>query len=138
MTLDESKEKVKIQDWVDEKFKDKLTGRNIQQLYLKSDLVDSIYEYSQIRFNEFDGAFLAGLKTGKDMNVSIKWHDLQKDPNDLPKNRRNVWITYINAYYQTETTEASFRHKYWVINGHKTECDVIAWCEIPKYTRWRT
>ena len=55
------------------------------------------------------------------------------DSNDLPKNRHNVWITYINAYHQTETTEASFRHKYWVINGHRTECDVIAWCEIPKY-----
>ena len=51
--MTEMEEKVKIQDWVDEKFKDKLTGRNIQQLYLKSDLVDSIYEYSQVRFNEF-------------------------------------------------------------------------------------
>lgn len=49
MTLDESKEKVKIQDWVNDKYKDKLTGRNIQQLFTRSDLVNSIYEYS----NEF-------------------------------------------------------------------------------------
>lgn len=71
--------------------------------------------------------FLAGLNAGRP-----KWHKVADG--DLPKNRRNVWITYINAYHQTETTEASFRHKYWVINGHITECDVIAWCEIPQYT----
>lgn len=73
-------------------------------------------------------AYLAGLEAGKP-----KWHKVADG--DLPKNRHNVWITYINAYHQTETTEASFRHKYWVINGHRTECDVIAWCEIPKYTK---
>ena len=72
-------------------------------------------------------AWLAGLNEGRP-----KWHKVADG--DLPKNRHNVWITYINAYYQTETTEASFRHKYWVINGHRTECDVVAWCEIPQYT----
>lgn len=77
--------------------------------------------------NNLKEAYLAGLEADRP-----KWHDLRKDPNDLPKNRHNVWITYINAYYQKETTEASFRYKYWVINGHRTECDVIAWCEIPK------
>ena len=77
---------------------------------------------------ELKEAYIAGAKEN-----GIQWHDLRKDPNDLPKNRRNVWITYINAYYQTETTEASFRHKFWVISGHKTECEVLAWCEIPKF-----
>lgn len=71
-------------------------------------------------------AFFAGLKAGKS-----KWHKVTDG--DLPKNRCSVWITYINAYHQTETTEASFRRKYWVISGHRTECEVIAWCEIPKY-----
>ena len=74
----------------------------------------------------FRDGLLAGLKAAK-----TKWHKVADG--DLPKNRHNVWITYINAYHQTETTEASFRYKYWVINGHRTECDVIAWCEIPKF-----
>jgi len=74
--------------------------------------------------------FLAGLKAGRP-----QWHDLWKDPTDLPKNRRNVWITYINGYNQRENTEASFRYKYWVISGHRTECEVIAWCEIPTFNK---
>ena len=73
-------------------------------------------------------AFLAGLKAGRP-----QWHDLRKDPNDLPKNRRNVWITYINGYNQRENTEASFRYKYWVISGHRTGCEVVAWCEEPTF-----
>ena len=73
-------------------------------------------------------AYIAGATEN-----GIQWHNLRKDPNDLPKNRRNVWITYINAYYQKVTTKASFRHKFWVIDGHKTECEVIAWCEIPQF-----
>ena len=34
-------------------------------------------------------AFLAGLNVGRS-----QWHDLQKDPNDLPEDKRNVWCDY--------------------------------------------
>ena len=86
---------------------------------------DFTYEIAEYKIEQ---AYIAGAKE----NGTV-WHDLRKDPSDLPKDRSNVWITYINAYYQTETTEASFRHKFWVIGGHKTECEVIAWCEIPRF-----
>ena len=63
----------------------------------------------------------------------MKWHDLRKDPNNLPKDRHNVWIVYLNGYYQEEKSVASYRHKFWVIGGLKTECEVIAWCELPQW-----
>lgn len=125
--MTEMEEKIKIQDWVDEKFKDKLTGRNIQQLYLKSDLVDSIYEYSQVRFNEVDGAFLAGLKESKDMNVSIKWHDLRKDKYDLPEDTYDVLD---QAGYKVHY---NFFQNVWVNEKDKIDEHVIAWCEIPQF-----
>jgi len=67
------------------------------------------------------------------MNVLTKWHDLRKDPNDLPKNDERfdtevsvpVWSSKGNivVYY--------FETKEWYCNGQKEE--VIAWCEIPKF-----
>lgn len=90
-----------------------------------------------VRFGTVNNAIAVRLcgecygKLSSPQQEEPKWHKVADG--DLPKNRRTVWITYINAYYQKETTEASFRHKYWVINGHRTECDVIAWCEIPKF-----
>lgn len=89
---------------------------------------DPVSEYCRIQ-----QAYISGYNEAKATENGIQWHDLRKDLNDLPKNRHNVWITYINAYYQKVTTEASFRHKFWVIGGHKTECEVIAWCEIPQF-----
>jgi len=61
----------------------------------------------------------------------MKWHIVADG--DLPKDRHNVYVVYLNGEYQQETTIASYRHKYWVFNGHKTECEVIAWCELPKW-----
>ena len=71
-------------------------------------------------------AFLAGLEAGRP-----KWHKVADG--DLPKNRRNVYVVYLNGYNEIEKTIASFRHKYWVFNGLKTECEVIAWSELLKF-----
>ena len=61
----------------------------------------------------------------------MKWHKVSDG--DLPKDRHNVYVVYLNGYYQLQKTIASFRHKYWVFNGLKTECEIIAWCELPKW-----
>lgn len=60
-----------------------------------------------------------------------KWHKVSDG--DLPKDRHNVYVVYMNGYCQLEKTIASFRHKYWVFNGLKTECEIIAWCELPEW-----
>lgn len=73
-------------------------------------------------------------KENTELKVQIekmKWHKVSDG--DLPKDRHNVYVVYLNGNYQLEKTIASFRHKYWVINGLKTECEIIAWYELPKW-----
>ena len=83
-------------------------------------------------------AFEMGKQEGgakvKELEAQIekmKWHKVSDG--DLPKDRHNVYVVYLNGYYQLQKTIASFRHKYWVINGLKTECEIIAWCDLPKW-----
>ena len=61
----------------------------------------------------------------------VKWHFVEVG--DLPKDRRNVYVVYLNGENFYEKTIASYRHKYWVFNGLKTECEVIAWYELPTW-----
>ena len=64
-------------------------------------------------------AYIAGLKTGR----KEKWHDLRKNPKDLPNGYRAV----LNQEGKTTIYDPSrgFLGLYGV--------GVIAWCEIPKY-----
>ena len=89
------------------------------------------------RLGRYDG-FLAGLKAGKGMNVPTKWHDLRKDPTDVPKENVTVLLLTevepVTARYDNEY-EAFFR-----LSDKLNYCvfiapmSYIAWCEIPKYT----
>ena len=91
-------------------------------------------------------AFLAGLKAGKDMaetdlatiaymqgaeRYKTKWHDLQKDPNDVPRacsivlDENGDKITYCGGGI-------------WTVYSDYYEKDIEAgspkaWCEIPKF-----
>ena len=86
-------------------------------------------------------AFLAGLKTGKDMaetdlatvaymqgaeRYKPKWHDLRKDPNDLPKHCGYVWTNVGASYYDDDKDCPCWRDEFGRTQG------VIAWCE-PKF-----
>ena len=71
--------------------------------------------------------FLAGLKAGRP-----QWHDLRKDPNDLPDTDRDVWVKReseiecrVDNYYEDG--------KGWGIMFREGYCsdDVILWCELP-------
>lgn len=68
-------------------------------------------------------AFLAGLKAGRP-----KWHDLRKDPNDLPNDDRVV-----SEQKGENVRYVKFRNK-WFYLDRTAEANVIAWCETPKYT----
>lgn len=66
-----------------------------------------------------------GLKAG-----SQQWHDLRKDPNDLPKNNRYVWCDYNEGYGK------GYYHKVdggWWIEGHMFCSAIDAWCELPLF-----
>ena len=82
-------------------------------------------------------AYLAGLEVGKDMastdlatiaymqgaeRYKLKWHDLRKDLNNVPNDRRYVW-TNIGAGYHDDDG-------WWDDFGRLQ--NVTAWCE-PKF-----
>lgn len=66
----------------------------------------------------------------------VIWHDLRKNPNDLPKNQNEVlcllWEdSYYIGYY-------SINSKMWCFNEFslsedENEDEVTAWCELPKF-----
>ena len=55
-----------------------------------------------------------------------KWHDLRKDPNDLPKHCRYVWTNVGPSYYDDDKDCPCWRDEFGRTQG------VIAWCE-PKF-----
>lgn len=70
-------------------------------------------------------AFIAGLAEGR----KEKWHDLRKDPNDLPKEQGEYRV-----YFYDSELKAN-RNVNWHFYGKVWGCrlDVIAWCELPKF-----
>lgn len=83
---------------------------------------DGKRRYSSIDIQE---AFLAGLKAAR----QEMWHDLRKDPNDLPEiymgvlnqNGMNVMYDYTNKVWRNDDADEYI-------------CDdPIAWCEIPTF-----
>ena len=66
--------------------------------------------------------FLAGLKAGRP-----QWHDLRKDPKDLPEK----YIPVLNQYGE----HRSYDGHYWRDCDDVIYTDVIAWCEIPTFDK---
>lgn len=64
-------------------------------------------------------AYLAGLKAGRP-----QWHDLRKDPKDLPNDERSVWTNEGAGYHGEDG--------WWDDFGRLQ--DVIAWCD-PKFEK---
>ena len=77
-------------------------------------------------------AFLAGLREGRP-----QWHDLRKDPNDLPKDNDEKLCFYgkgkVVARYDSEygCWETYFNNLETVIPSSV----IIAWCEIPTFDK---
>lgn len=76
-------------------------------------------------------AFLAGLKAGR-----LIWHDLRKDPNDLPLRRCIDNNSNVVGLFRHSWDKKSTWYRYDFEEGAwcQMETEPIAWCEIPKYT----
>ena len=87
------------------------------------------YEEGQNDSKALKQAYLAGLKAGRP-----QWHDLRKDPNDLPKNNAMVLTRLKNKRLKISTF---MENKFTIWNKdydtYTKLYDVIAWCEISKF-----
>ena len=89
---------------------------------------DGYYEWEDVK----DG-FLAGLKAGRP-----QWHDLRKDPNDLPEKMglgsKEVYVAYENGI--TDFACYRFDKKCWERSENEELAEnVVAWCEIPTFDK---
>jgi hypothetical protein len=83
-------------------------------------------------------AFLAGLRADRS-----QWHNLRKNPEDLPEQSVLFWdiskkvigaVEIAPNQYCSMAAYYSFPDKKWKTLEDPYTADVIAWCEIPKYT----
>ena len=78
-------------------------------------------------------AYIAGATEN-----SIQWHDLRKDPNDLPEANWKNWVlaVYDNGILWCRARREVFTDGvYWVNSLHNVIHDVIMWAriEIPQF-----
>jgi hypothetical protein len=84
----------------------------------KTELVE-VWKFKSCKEN-----FLAGLKAGRP-----QWHDLRKDPTDLPEDTYDVLD---QAGYKVHY---NFFQNVWVNEKDEIDEHVIAWCEIPTFDK---
>lgn len=75
----------------------------------------------------------------------IIWHDLRKDPDDLPKVNRLVRVRLMSGmehicetcYYEPSEDEIGYGKliiSFYELNGEWIDdTEIIAWCEVPKF-----
>jgi len=87
------------------------------------------YEYVKYDYDSMQQAFLAGLKAGRP-----QWHDLRKDPNDLPKATTPV-LVILESGVPYVSWISSDKGWWFCTNYYTGEDKVIAWCEIPTFDK---
>ena len=100
--------------WKSEQYKDQSTEE-------KMEFVEHLHTFPKY----FEKTFLAGLKA-----VRPQWHDLQKDPTDLPKFRRNILVT---CEYRSKLKKKRETFE-WDYNS-EMPLHAIAWCELPTFDK---
>lgn len=73
----------------------------------------------------------AGYITGATEN-GVQWHDLRKDPTDLPNNYRYVIAVFDFIDERKSHIARLNEDSEWEVNGW-VYSNVIAWCEIPTF-----
>ena len=112
MTLEE-----RFEEWKSKQYKDQSTEE-------KMEFVEHLHYFPKY----FKQAYLAGAKEN-----GVVWHDLRKDPQDLPK--EDVVLVqakggghFIALYYPEDRCWGIYNMLAETLNR-----EVIAWCEIPQF-----
>lgn len=103
--------------------------------------------FEEGRIRRVKDALLYGLAEGR----KEKWHDLRKDPNDLPSSKTSTEIPVLLAYKSAIDgeivveeyiyiddegfigLESYYQGDYREPPYYKKEGSLIAWCELPKF-----
>ena len=100
----------------------------------REDFVCSTTRYiGRENYEYIEQAYLAGLKAGRP-----QWHDLRKDPNDLPERMglgsKEVYVAYKDGV--TDFACYRFDKECWERSENEELAEnVIAWCEIPTFDK---
>lgn len=93
-----------------------------------------------LRKKAYRDGFIAGAKEN-----GIIWHDLRKNPDDLPKVDRLVRVRLMSGmehicetcYYEPSEDEIGYGKliiSFYELNGEWIDdTEIIAWCEVPKF-----
>ena len=89
---------------------------------------DSFWGASPSTQRAIKQAYLAGLKAG----IQEKWHDLRKNPDDLPESSIFHEVLNQNGIKMYYDDVLKKWNRYY--NGIIVQAQIpIAWCEIPKF-----
>ena len=101
---------------------------NISGLELTCSLLSAKDKSHAYRLGRYDG-FLAGLKAGRP-----QWHDLRKDPDDLPKATTPVLVILDSGVRYVSWISSD--KGWWFCTNYATgEDKVIKWREIPTFDK---
>lgn len=120
----------------DEERTDELTqkAKESYRIYSEDKCIDSYegYQYIDGYCNGYEQGYEDCRHYAHDY-YKPKWHDLRKNPDDLPKQITLVIMYIIGNVY----CNGWFNGDGWIVdNGNmkKLDCEtVIAWCELPKF-----
>ena len=95
---------------------------------LKQKLIDEDeFERLEMFDENVEEAYLAGLKAAR----QEKWHDLRKNPDDLPEENQEVLVLFtLPDKSKNDVITAQFENNDFNFVDLQ---DVIAWCEIPTF-----
>ena len=98
-----------------------MTGQEYNHIY---DIIEDLYEQGNLEYNDF--AFLCKTIDKADRCDKYAWHDLRKDPNDLPNENGEYW-GYVEYFGILQHRRVWYDYKW------EAGIKVIAWCELPKF-----
>ena len=114
-------------------------------LYDKDTLPRSKIEFIQRELlatdEKYDSLFTRYQKLEKELEAleadKSQWHDLEKDPTDLPKDDKKYLVLFYYNYKGKKEMVYDIRdnlHRDFEIKRCYTE-QIIAWCEIPTFDK---
>ena len=146
--IEESALECKATKWIRDQGWDEETLPNDEYVQMKEAYIAGAKEYKQRyidmnkAYQELVNEWVIDYRELEQENEQLKariekngivWHDLRKDPNDLPPTEYN---TTISDYVITDRGVGYYNGRiksWWVKDDYALTDKVIAWCEVPKF-----